>query len=149
MPVGEEPPQPRDADPDLVLGGGRRCVVPDRVDQAFDRDHVVRLQQQDGEQRLLPRSSQPDRLPGELHREWSEYSETEAVRHALSPIDAMHSHDRNDATCLPRLAVSHSRIHGAFSAGSPLPPRVAPRRGRCGRRGAVLRRTALVRRADC
>ena len=48
-------PQPRDVTLHQLGGGGRRAFAPELVDDAVARDHLARVQREQGEQRTLLR----------------------------------------------------------------------------------------------
>ena len=79
--VAERLAEPRDVDVDQMVGGVRRILRPQLVDQPLGGDELVRPQGEGREQRSLLASTQGERFAVEVHLERSEDQEFE--RHAV------------------------------------------------------------------
>ena len=79
--VAERLAEPRDVDVDQVVGGIRRILGPQLVDQPLRGDELVRSEGEGREQRSLLTSTQRERLAVEVDLERSKDQEFE--RHAI------------------------------------------------------------------
>lgn len=76
--AGEQLAQPGHADLHLGTGGLRRVVLPDEVHELTGAHHPVALQEQRGEDHLLPARRDAQRPGGSLNLEWPQHPEGQA-----------------------------------------------------------------------
>jgi hypothetical protein len=57
---------------EAVLGGSRRPVAPELVDQAVARDHLVRVEHEEREEGALLGTPNRNAPPARSHLEWPE-----------------------------------------------------------------------------
>ena len=80
----QETTQCRDLHLEGVLGGGRRLVSPDLVDQPIARDEPAGLDEEGGQQRARSRTTEPQRNAIVDHLEWPENPEVDRQRRSSS-----------------------------------------------------------------